>query len=59
MTKYIVGEIFSTGGTTFYKNPSDQTVKNDNFFHGVAPSRVGTHSDISPYMINKVCTHVV
>ena len=26
MTKYIIGEIFSSGGETFYKNPSDQTV---------------------------------
>ena len=26
MTKYIIGEIFSSGGATFYKNPSDQTV---------------------------------
>ena len=29
MTKYIIGEIFSSGGTTFYKNPSDQTVTFD------------------------------
>ena len=29
MTKYIIGEFFSSGGgTTFYKNPSDQTVYN-------------------------------
>ena len=26
MTKYIIGEIFSFGGATLYKNPSDQTV---------------------------------
>ena len=26
MTKYIIGEIFSSGGATLYKNPSDQTV---------------------------------
>ena len=26
MTKYIIGEIFSSGGATMYKNPSDQTV---------------------------------
>ena len=26
MTKYIIGEIFSCGGATLYKNPSDQTV---------------------------------
>ena len=28
MTKYIIGEIFSSGGATLYKNPSDQTAKN-------------------------------
>ena len=26
MEKYILGEIFSPGGATLYKNPSDQTV---------------------------------
>ena len=26
MTKYIIGEIFSSVGATLYKNPSDQTV---------------------------------
>ena len=26
MTKYIIGEIFSSGGATLSKNPSDQTV---------------------------------
>ena len=26
MTKYIIGEIFSSSGATSYKNPSDQTV---------------------------------
>ena len=26
MTKYIIGEIFSSGGATLYKNTSDQTV---------------------------------
>ena len=29
MTKYIIGEIFSSGGATLYKNPSDQTVKDE------------------------------
>ena len=28
MTKYIIGEIFSSGGATLYENPSDQTVPN-------------------------------
>ena len=27
MIKYTFGEIFSSGGATLYKNPSDQTVK--------------------------------
>ena len=26
ITKYIIGEIFSSGRATLYKNPSDQTV---------------------------------
>ena len=26
MTKYIIGEILSSGGATLYKQPSDQTV---------------------------------
>ena len=26
MTKYIIGEIFSSDGATLYKNPSDQTM---------------------------------
>ena len=26
MTIYIIGEIFSSGGATLYKNPSNQTV---------------------------------
>ena len=30
MTKYIIGEIFSSVGATLYKNPSDQTVQNEN-----------------------------
>ena len=29
MTKYIIGEFFSSGGATLYKNPSDQTVRPD------------------------------
>ena len=27
MTKYIIGEIFSSCGATLYKNPSDQTLQ--------------------------------
>ena len=27
MTKYAIGEIFSSGGATLYKNYSDQTVR--------------------------------
>ena len=34
MTKYIIGEFFSSGGATLYKNPSDptvcQSIPNDN-----------------------------
>ena len=26
MTKYIIGDIFSSSGATLYKNPSEQTV---------------------------------
>ena len=33
MTKEIIGEIFSSGGATLYKNPSDQTVCNHSLFH--------------------------
>ena len=29
MTKYIIGENFSSGGATLYKNPSDQTVNGE------------------------------
>ena len=32
MTKYIIGEIFSSGGATLFKNPSDQTVGQNIFF---------------------------
>ena len=31
MIKYAFGEIFSSGGPTLCKNPSDQTVPNDYF----------------------------
>ena len=33
MTKYISGEIFSSGRATLYKNPSDQTVWDLKNFH--------------------------
>ena len=29
MIKYTFGEIFSSGGATLYKNPSDQTVSSN------------------------------
>ena len=32
MTKYIIGEIFSSGGATLYKNTSDQTVEKETSF---------------------------
>ena len=31
MIKYIIGEIFSSGGATLYTNPSDQTVISGQF----------------------------
>ena len=37
MTKYIIGEIFSSGGATLYKNPSDQSVW-DEFWYCILPS---------------------
>ena len=33
MTKYIIGEIFSSSGATLYKNPSDQTVADESPVH--------------------------
>ena len=33
MEKYILGEMFSSGGATLYKNPSDQTVNFVNVTH--------------------------
>ena len=35
MTKYIIGEIFSSGGATLYKNHSDQTVYYILFLHEI------------------------
>ena len=37
MTKYIIGEIFSSGGANLYKNPSDQTVATYNFHVDYSP----------------------
>ena len=37
MTKYIIGEIFSSSGATLYKNPSDQTVIS---IHGKTSSEI-------------------
>ena len=31
MTKYIIGEILSSGGATLYKKPSDQTVRSASY----------------------------
>ena len=35
MTKYIIGEIFSSGGATLYRNPSDgeETISNEVYFN--------------------------
>ena len=35
MTKYTIGEIFSSGRATLYKNSSDQTVKKNERFHNL------------------------
>ena len=42
ITKYIIGEIFSSGGATLYKSPSDQTVIGKYFVYylGILPDRV-------------------
>ena len=32
LTKYIIGVIFSSGGATLYKNPTDQTVPEKSTF---------------------------
>ena len=37
MTKYIIGEIFISGGATLHKNPSDQTVAIYNFHVDYSP----------------------
>ena len=39
MTKYIIGEIFSSGGTTLYKNPSDQTAVKRVIFWQIGPQQ--------------------
>ena len=44
MTKYITGEIFSSGGATLYKNPYDQTVL---YFGHPEPSLVGSYRNPS------------
>ena len=36
MTKYIIGEIFSSGRATFYKNPTDQTVHHINILKSLS-----------------------
>ena len=44
MTKYLIGEIFSSGGATLYKNPSDQTVPSAAFGIDFTNSGTATHS---------------
>ena len=43
MSKYIIGEIFSSRGATLYKNPSDQTVPSDGMgcVQGQRPEQFG------------------
>ena len=40
MTKYIISEIFSFGGATLYKNPSDQTVNTHYFLSNIIASTI-------------------
>ena len=47
MTKYIIGEIFSSGGVTLYKNPSDQTVQYT-YTEPLAENHVKKNSKYSP-----------
>ena len=62
MTKYIIGEIFSSGGATLYKNPSDQTVNIlpqnvISFFSWVFPSIFKYHSRIERRYYNIYILH--
>ena len=43
MTKYIIGEIFSSGRTTLYKNPSDQTA----LIHNISVKEAGEFGLVS------------
>ena len=56
MTKYIIGEIFSSGGATLYKNPSDQTVT-----HGINVDYRDRARSIMPGIQKKVSqiSHIV
>ena len=45
MTKYIIGEFFSSSGATLYENPSDQTVNNEAYLDVLFYSLA--HCDIS------------
>ena len=45
MTKYIIGEFFSSSGATLYENPSDQTVNNEAYLDALFYSLA--HCDIS------------
>ncbi len=49
MTKYITGEIFSSGGATLYKNASDQTVL---FYLGVLATTILVAIIVTVVMIN-------
>ena len=49
LTKYIIGEIFSSGRATLYKNPSDLTVSNFQKFFCDAPSSCDVSQDLKKY----------
>ena len=51
MTKYIIGEFFSSGGATLYKNPSDQTVRNIQY------TNTSYHGNIRDHTIITVCSY--
>ena len=46
MAKYIIGEFFSSGGATLYKNPSDQTVIILYYIVPVGPLKLSIHPGI-------------
>ena len=56
VTKYIIGEIFSSGGATLYKKPSDQTVKRVLFY--IFRSVFHPNYQLLPIFLNKRKTDI-